>query len=93
MSWDTSLPRMTMWVRLKDKANEGKPTLWVNTHFDHIEEVARLESAKLIRDRLRVLGKNGSLIVTGDFNAGEGSESYKAMLNARDNQESRVVDS
>ncbi|HEV7869083.1 MAG TPA: endonuclease/exonuclease/phosphatase family protein [Chthoniobacteraceae bacterium] len=93
MGWDTSLPRMATWVRLKDKAKEGKPVLWINTHFDHKGPVARLESAKLIRNRLPELGKDCSLIVTGDFNAGEGSEPYKAMFGLRGNEESPVVDS
>lgn len=93
MSWDTSLPRMATWVRLKDKAKEGKPVLWINTHFDHRGEVARIESAKLIRDNMRKLGKDCSLIVTGDFNAGEGSAPYNAMFTSSGAEESPVVDS
>lgn len=93
MGWDTSLPRMATWVRLKDKANPGKPVLWINTHFDHKGPVARIESAKLIRNRFGDLGKDCSLIVTGDFNAGEGSEPYQAMFGLRGNDESPVVDS
>ncbi len=93
MGWDSSLPRMATWVRLRDKAAEGKPVLWVNTHFDHIGKVARLESAKLIRERIGALGKDCALIVTGDFNAGEGSEPYGAMFAPRENDESPVRDS
>lgn len=93
MGWDTSLPRMATWVRLKEKTNEGKLVLWVNTHFDHKGPVARLESAKLIRERLTELGKDCSLIVTGDFNAGEGSAPYEALLGFRENDQVHVVDS
>ncbi len=93
MGWDTSLPRMATWVRLKDKAREGKPVLWVNTHFDHKGTVARIESAKLIRDRLAVLGKGCALIVTGDFNSAEGSEAYGALFGKRGEEEAAVVDS
>jgi endonuclease/exonuclease/phosphatase family metal-dependent hydrolase len=91
--WDTSLPRMATWVRLKDKAKEGKPVLWINTHFDHVGKIARLESAKLIRDRIGMLGKDCSVIVTGDFNAGEGSEPYQAFFGLRGNEASPVLDS
>lgn len=91
--WDASLPRMATWVRLADKAKRGKPVLWVNTHFDHVGKVARLASAKLIRDRIGALGKGCSIIVTGDFNAGEGSDPYAAMFGARENEESPLVDS
>jgi endonuclease/exonuclease/phosphatase family metal-dependent hydrolase len=84
---------MATWVRLKDKAKEGKPILWINTHFDHRGKVARIESAKLIRDRVATLGQDCSTIITGDFNAGELSEPYQAMFGARDNNESPVLDS
>lgn len=93
IGWDASLTRMATWVRLKDKAVEGKPVVWVNTHFDHIGKLARLESAKLIRDRLGVLGKDCSLVVTGDFNAGEGSDPYEALFGWRGTEASPVVDS
>ncbi len=93
MGWDTSLPRIATWVRLKNKRQEGgQPVLWINTHFDHKGPLARLESAKLVRDRLGELGKDSSLIVTGDFNAPEGSEPYVAMFGARGNAASPVVD-
>lgn len=92
MSWDTSLTRMATWVRLKDKTKDGKQVLWINTHFDHMGKQARLESAKLIRHRLGELGKDCSLIVTGDFNAAEASEPYEAMFGLRENEEALVVD-
>ncbi len=92
-SWDSSLPRMATWMRLKDKSNGDKPVLWINTHFDHIGNIARLESAKLIRERVKTLGKGCSLIVTGDFNAGESSAPYNALFESRENDESPVLDS
>jgi endonuclease/exonuclease/phosphatase family metal-dependent hydrolase len=93
-SWDTSLPRMATWVKLKDKQKpDAKPVLFVNTHFDHMGKKARFESAKLIRERIATLGKDCSVILTGDFNSGEGSEPYKALFDPADKDESPVVDS
>jgi len=92
-SWDTSLTRMATWVRLKDKLKEGMPVLWINTHFDHVGKIARLESAKLIRDRIEMLGKDCAVIVTGDFNSDEGTEPYQALFGLRGNEESPVLDS
>lgn len=91
--WDAALPRMASWVRLKDKANTGKPVLWINTHFDHLGKMARLESARLIGSQLGELGKDCSLVVTGDFNAAEGSDPYEALFGLRDQAESRLLDS
>lgn len=48
-SWDSSLPRIAAWVRLKDRRRGGSELLFVNTHFDHRGKVARLESARLLR--------------------------------------------
>jgi endonuclease/exonuclease/phosphatase family metal-dependent hydrolase len=80
-SWDSSLPRMATWVKLKDKkAPAAAPIFYVNTHFDHRGPTARLESAKLMRAKIAELGKGCRVIVTGDFNSGEGSEPYKALF-------------
>ena len=92
-SWDSSLPRMVTWVRLKDKVSGGKPILFANTHFDHRGPVARLNSAKLIRVRLETLGRGCSIVLTGDFNAAEGSAPYEALFGEIDDHKSPVVDS
>lgn len=92
-SWDSSLPRMATWVKLSDRKSPGaKPILWVNTHFDHRGPRARLESAKIIRERASTLGKDCSLIVTGDFNSAESSEPYKALFGRQGERDSPVVD-
>lgn len=91
-SWDSSLPRMVTWVKLKDKTG-GKPVFFINTHFDHMGKTARVESAKLIRERIVKLGEGCSVILTGDFNSGEGSDPYKALFDTRGTDESPVVDS
>jgi endonuclease/exonuclease/phosphatase family metal-dependent hydrolase len=79
-------------VKLKDKLG-GKPVLFVNTHFDHRGKTARLEAAKLIRDRVASLGAGCSVILTGDFNSGEGSAPYRALFAPRGTTESPVADS
>jgi endonuclease/exonuclease/phosphatase family metal-dependent hydrolase len=77
--WDTSLPRIASWVKLRDKAAKREFT-FLNTHFDHRGKVARLESAKLVRKRLEALAGKAPVVVTGDFNSGEGSEPYQALV-------------
>jgi endonuclease/exonuclease/phosphatase family metal-dependent hydrolase len=78
-SWDSSLPRVATWVRLRDRLT-GAELVFVNTHFDHRGEVARLESARLLRSRLPELAPSGRWILTGDFNCGEDSPPYRALL-------------
>ncbi len=93
-SWDSSLPRMATWVKLKDRRKpDAQPVLFLNTHFDHIGRKARFESAKLLRSQIATLGKGCSVILTGDFNSGEGSEPYRTLFGKLDTSESPVVDS
>jgi len=79
-SWDSSLTRMASWVKLKDKqAADAWPIVFINTHFDHRGANARFESAKLIREKITQFAE-ADVILTGDFNAGEGSKPYGAMF-------------
>jgi endonuclease/exonuclease/phosphatase family metal-dependent hydrolase len=81
MSWDTSLTRMCSWVKLLDKQSESKrPILFMNTHFDHRGSEARTQSARLIRQKSIELGDGCDVIITGDFNAGAGSEPYQVLF-------------
>ncbi|HET6573607.1 MAG TPA: endonuclease/exonuclease/phosphatase family protein, partial [Fimbriiglobus sp.] len=76
--WDAALPRVASWVKLRDKTAKREFT-YLNTHFDHRGRTARLESAKLIRQRLAALPGGPPVVVTGDFNSGEGGDPYKAL--------------
>ena len=87
MGWDAAVIRICTWVKLQDKAT-GKKILFMNTHFDHIGETARLESAKLIIQKSKLLSKDGySVIITGDFNSTSETEPIKELL--RDFNDSR----
>ena len=91
--WDTSLPRMATWIKLRDlQRKDGPPVYFFNTHFDHIGPKARLESAKLIRQRIAKLGPDALVVFTGDFNADEGSPPYQALLSETEGKPSPVVD-
>jgi endonuclease/exonuclease/phosphatase family metal-dependent hydrolase len=79
--WDAALPRIATWAKLRDRAApDAPPILFCNTHFDHVGRQARLESARLIRRSLTDLGSGCRLVVTGDFNAAEGSPPYAALF-------------
>lgn len=92
-SWDTSLTRMATWVKLRDRLQpKAKPLMFFNTHFDHRGNQARVESAKLIRRKILEASKTCRVIVTGDFNAGEDSEPYRAFFGSGDGGKSPVRD-
>ena len=72
-SWDSSLPRVATWVRLKDKKSDGREVLFANTHFDHRGVEARRRSAALLRTRLTKLAhpRIDWILSTSHFTANE----------------------
>jgi endonuclease/exonuclease/phosphatase family metal-dependent hydrolase len=95
-SWDSSLTRMASWVRLRDLATGGgrggTPLLFVNTHWDHKGPAARLESAKLIRRKLREFQPAGPVVLVGDFNATEDDAPYAEFIKPADGAAPKLVD-
>ena len=73
VGWDASMERICTYGFFMEKAT-GK-MFWVfNTHFDHIGELARVESAKLIVQKIKEINKDDlPVIVMGDFNLNEQS--------------------
>lgn len=76
--WDAAIERVATWARFRDRRT-GCPLLHLNTHFDHIGEQARQESARLIRRRLATLADGLPVVVTGDLNATASSGAYRIL--------------
>jgi len=80
--WDAALERICTYALFTDKTSGHK--FWVfNTHFDHIGEIARENSAKLIVEKVNEINKdNFPVFVMGDFNLNENSKaiSYLASV-------------
>jgi endonuclease/exonuclease/phosphatase family metal-dependent hydrolase len=76
--WDTAIERIATWARFRDRRT-GCRLLHLNTHFDHVGEQARQESARLIRRRLAALASGMPIIVTGDLNAVPASVPYRIL--------------
>lgn len=75
IGWDAALERICTWVQLKDKEKED--VFWVlNTHFDHRGEQARINSAKLILEKVSSFQNESKdpLILMGDLNVPPESE-------------------
>ena len=76
--WDAVLPRILTWAKLTDRQS-GKPLYFLNTHFDHQGETARLESARLIRRHIAGLPGEHTVILTGDFNCDSMEAPYQEL--------------
>ena len=79
--WDAVLPRICSWGHFKCK-DTGFEFLFFNLHMDHIGKKARVESAFLVQDKMKELGKGKELpaILTGDFNVDQTHQSYDAFV-------------
>lgn len=68
LGWDAACNRICTWLLLKNKKSDRQFMVF-NTHFDHIGNQARIESAKLILRKIKELNtKSLPVILTGDFN-------------------------
>ncbi len=79
-SWDSSLPRIATWARLRDRDDAGRDLCYLNTHWDHRGNQARVESAKIIRRWISEHAGAVPTIVTGDFNVSEDHEGFRTIV-------------
>ncbi len=78
-SWDAAITRMVTWARFRDRRTK-KVFYAFNTHFDHVGQVARRESARIIQRKVQELAGNTPAIITGDFNARPSDEPIQVIL-------------
>lgn len=87
VGWDAAMERIATWVLIRDLSSEDS-CLVLNTHFDHVGKVARLESIKLINSFIsNVRFANIEKIVMGDLNTAPDQEPYQWFI-----KESLLVD-
>jgi endonuclease/exonuclease/phosphatase family metal-dependent hydrolase len=79
LGWDaTCCNRICSWVYLQHKQS-GKKFHVFNVHYDHQGVVARKESSKLLLQKIKEIGGEGPVILTGDFNGSHNSEWYQTV--------------
>lgn len=78
IGWGAAFTRIATWIRLTDKQS-GDTLLYVNTHFDHISDSARVMGAHVLLGRVRELAGGNDFIITGDFNSLPGSPAISVM--------------
>lgn len=78
IGWDGACCRIATWAKMTDRQT-GTIFLAVNTHFDHVGKEARRRGALLIIDRIRKMGHDLPVVLTGDFNVTEDSEAYRTI--------------
>ena len=77
ISWQAACTRIVTWAKLRNKTS-GAAFFCFNTHFDHVSETARMNSARMLIDSIRSIAGTAPVILTGDFNC----TSYDPALEA-----------
>lgn len=75
IGWDAAVNRICTFAHFKLKQT-NKEIYVLNTHFDHISEEARYQSALLIREYINKLDDTIPLFLLGDFNAEKNEKCY-----------------
>lgn len=70
--WGAALPRIATWAKLQDKQSKQSVKIY-NTHFDHMSQLARTNSAKLIMQKIVTASDQAPFVLMGDLNAAEGN--------------------
>ncbi len=81
--WGNRIPRICTWARLRDRQSGLAFTLF-NLHWDHEAQESRLNSARLLQERIDLrVGEGEPVLVTGDFNAGEHNRAFRRLLRSK----------
>lgn len=82
--WDAALPRICTYALFQNKETKEKFYVF-NTHFDHVGNVARLESSKLITKKIKKLNKEElPVFLMGDFNLEPDKEGIEVIVELLD---------
>lgn len=79
--WDAACERIVTWGIFRERES-GLKLAFFNTHFDHVGQEARRQSARLLLDKIKELAGNLPVIVSGDFNAPPDSEPVRIILDS-----------
>ena len=71
LGWDGACERIATWVVLRDR--DGRELFFIDTHLDHVGQVARDEGVSLLMKCIETLSGGRPVILTGDFNSEPGS--------------------
>jgi endonuclease/exonuclease/phosphatase family metal-dependent hydrolase len=78
LGWDAAITRICTYAKVMYLPSQ-KEVFVFNTHFDHMGETARVESAKLILQKMQELAAESPQILCGDFNSEPTGGAYRII--------------
>jgi endonuclease/exonuclease/phosphatase family metal-dependent hydrolase len=79
--WDAALNRICSWVHLEDIAT-GFIFYTFNLHMDHVGVEARIQSSKLVIEKIKEIAKDEPVLLVGVFNTDQYDEGYKIITSS-----------
>lgn len=80
-SWDAAIQRIVTWGKFRHRES-GREFFHFNTHFDHVGEQSRRQSARLLLERMAEVAGDAPVVLTGDLNATPDSAAYRILTGA-----------
>lgn len=81
LGWDAACVRIASWAILTDRCS-GRQIFALDTHLDHVGEVARAMSVNLLLQRIDSLSHGLPVVAMGDFNSTPDSEVVKGLTDS-----------
>lgn len=79
LGWDAACVRICSWAEFCHKAS-GKRFRFFNLHLDHVGTLARVNSVKLVKKKIREFDTALPTFLTGDFNVDQTTEMYDVLV-------------
>ena len=76
--WDAALNRICTWGHFRVKETRQE-LYYMSLHMDHIGVQARMESAKLVVDKIKEICGGKPVVLTGDFNVDQNNQIYNVF--------------
>jgi len=80
-SWDSACVRLANWLRLRDRKSDTELRV-VNSHLDHVSQVARQEQARVIAEDARAYPDSYRQLLTGDLNCDADNPAIEVLESA-----------
>ncbi|MBN1197901.1 MAG: endonuclease/exonuclease/phosphatase family protein [Bacteroidales bacterium] len=78
ISWGAACTRIVTWMKLQENSSGIKFYVF-NTHFDHISEEARVNSATLLLSEIKDIAGDKAVLLMGDFNCTPRDQAFRIL--------------